>query len=104
MVHSTCGQQVWQVTLCDLSLTRASLSALEMSIACTIKRYRNNILFTVYFTYSETRPNYYYRCNVIAIELDCDGVRRVVDAPIPHIYLQNNKVTCQSPSDVHKLS
>jgi len=103
MVHSTCGQQVWQVTLCDRSLTRASLSALEMSIACTIKRYRN-ILFTVYFTYSETRPNYYYRCNVIAIELDCDGVGRVVDAPIPHIYLQNNKVICQSPSDVHQLS
>ena len=31
----------WQVKLCDPSLTRAKLSALKMSIAHIIKRYRN---------------------------------------------------------------
>jgi len=34
----------WQVKLCDHSLTRASLSALEMSIAHIIKHY-GNVLF-----------------------------------------------------------
>ena len=38
--------------LCDPSLIRANLSALEMSISHIIKHY-TNVLFTVYFTYSQ---------------------------------------------------
>ena len=59
MVLSTCG---WQVKVCDrgitqfytvesqdhyTGLTRANLSALEMSIAHVIKRY-TNVLFTLH--------------------------------------------------------
>jgi len=38
-------KRVQQVKLCDPSLTRANLSALEMSITHIIKRY-TNVLFT----------------------------------------------------------
>jgi len=40
---------VWQVKLGDPSLTRANLSALEMSIAHSIKLYTNVVYFTYYY-------------------------------------------------------
>jgi len=50
MAHSIRGQTCgWQVKLYDPSLTRANLSALEMSIAHSIKRYTNVAYFTYYY-------------------------------------------------------
>jgi len=42
-----CG---WQVKLCDLSLTRANLSALKMSIAHVIKRYTKRPVYFILLT------------------------------------------------------
>ena len=51
----TCGCMCWwQVKLCDPSLTRANLSALEMSIARIGKRH-TNVLFTCLFTCVKNR-------------------------------------------------
>jgi len=36
-----------------------------------------------------------HRSNVVSAELHCDGERRLVDAAISHVYLQNNKVIRQ---------
>ena len=38
---------IWQVKLCDPSLTRANLSALEMSIAHVIKRYTSTVYLLI---------------------------------------------------------
>jgi len=37
-----------------------------------------------------------HRGNVIAVELDCDGICRVVDVLISHIYLQNDNVNYET--------
>jgi len=38
---------IWQVKLCDPSLTRANLTALEMSIEHVMKRYTNTVYLLI---------------------------------------------------------
>jgi len=53
-----CG---WHVKLCDLSLTRANLSAIKITIAHIIKRY-TNVLFTLLYV----RPKLHFRVRPVA--------------------------------------
>jgi len=45
--HMWTSVWIWQVKLCDPSLTRANLSALEMSIAHVIKRYTSTVYLLI---------------------------------------------------------
>jgi len=60
-----CG---WHVKLCDLSLTRANLSALKITIAHIIKRY-TNVLFTLLYE----RPKLHFRVRPVASILYVGG-------------------------------